>query len=71
MTGDVRLLTARELADFLALSPATVLDKWERGELPGFKIGTAVRFRPSEVQQWLEGCRRGPAVQRTDIVSAS
>lgn len=44
-----RLLTARELADLLSLKPATVLDKWERGELPGFKIGRAVRFDPNEI----------------------
>jgi excisionase family DNA binding protein len=38
------LLTARELAEYLGLRPGTVLDKWERGELPGFKFGRAVRF---------------------------
>lgn len=56
-----RLLNARELGELLGLSPSTVLDKFERNELPGFKIGRAVRFRPSEVEAWLEGCRRGPA----------
>jgi excisionase family DNA binding protein len=45
----VSLLTARELADYLGLKPATVLDKWERGELPGFKFGRAVRFDLEEV----------------------
>jgi excisionase family DNA binding protein len=44
-----RLLTARELAAYLGLAPATVLDKWERGELPGFKFGRAVRFDLGEV----------------------
>jgi excisionase family DNA binding protein len=44
-----RLLTARELADYLGLKPATILDKWERGELPGFKFGRAVRFDLEEV----------------------
>jgi excisionase family DNA binding protein len=44
-----RLLTARELADYLGLKPGTVLDKWERGELPGFKFGRAVRFDLEEV----------------------
>ena len=43
------LLTARELADLLGLKPATVLDKWERGELPGYKIGRAVRFDADEI----------------------
>lgn len=44
-----RLLTARELAEILGLAPATILDKWERGELPGFKFGRAVRFDLTEV----------------------
>ncbi len=58
-----RLLTARELADLLGLSPATVLDWFEAGRLPGFKLGgRAVRFRPSEVERWLEQQRRGPVV---------
>ena len=44
-----RLLTARELAEYLGLRPGTVLDKWERGELPGYKFGRAVRFDLAEV----------------------
>jgi excisionase family DNA binding protein len=43
------LLTARELAEYLGLKPATVLDKWQRGELPGFKFGRVVRFDLEEV----------------------
>jgi len=55
-------LTARELAELLGLSPATVLDWFEAGKLPGFKLGgRAVRFRESEVLAWLEQSRRGPA----------
>jgi excisionase family DNA binding protein len=44
-----RLLTAAEVADYLGLKPGTVLDKWERGEIPGFKFGRAVRFNLDEV----------------------
>jgi excisionase family DNA binding protein len=44
-----RLLTARELAEVLGLKAGTVLDKWERGELPGYKFGRAVRFDLDEV----------------------
>jgi excisionase family DNA binding protein len=55
-----KLLTARELGDYLGLSPSTILDWWEAGRLPGFKLGTAVRFRSSEVDAWLESHRAGP-----------
>lgn len=44
-----RLVTARELGDLLDLALGTILDKWERGELPGYKIGRAVRFDPDEI----------------------
>jgi len=60
-----RLLTARELAEILGLSPATVLDRFERGELPGFRLfgrkGGPVRFRLSEIEAALEGWRFGDA----------
>jgi predicted DNA-binding transcriptional regulator AlpA len=63
-----RLLTAREGGDLLGLSPATVLDRFERSDLPGFRLfgrkGGPVRFRESEVLAALEGWRFGepPAV---------
>ena len=57
-----RLLKAREVAELLGLSSSTVLDWFESGRLPGFKLGgRAVRFRVTEVEAWLEGQRRGPA----------
>lgn len=66
--NDDRLLTARELADYLGLSNATVLDWFEAGKLPGFrlgaKVGAPVRFRRSEVEAWLEEGRCGPALDR-------
>ena len=59
-----RLLTSRELAEYLGLSSATVLDWFEAGRLPGFRLGGRkggpVRFRLSEVEVVLEGWRVGP-----------
>jgi excisionase family DNA binding protein len=53
-----RLLTARQLAEALGVSPHTVLDWAQRGEVPSFKLPNgAVRFRPSEVEAWLEAHR--------------
>jgi excisionase family DNA binding protein len=45
-----------------ALSTSTILDWFEAGRLPGFKLGRVVRFRESEVTDWLEAQRVGPAV---------
>lgn len=55
-----RLLTTREVADWLGLSTETVLRRWRSGELPGFRLATNVlRFRESEIEAWLAG-RRNP-----------
>jgi len=52
------LLTARQVAGLLGVSASTVLDWFEAGRLPGFKLnGRAVRFRESEVEAWLEAQR--------------
>jgi len=56
-----RLLRAFEVADLLGFSPATVLDRFERGDLPGFRLGRKggpVRFRESEIEAWIESRRR-------------
>ncbi len=51
------LLKARELADLLGFSPATILDWTEKGDLPAFKVGGRLRFRESEVLDWLDARR--------------
>jgi excisionase family DNA binding protein len=58
-----RLLTARELAEAIGLKPATVLDKWEQGEFPGYRFGRAVRFDLNEILELgrvSRSPRRGP-----------
>lgn len=57
-----RLLTARELAEILGFSAGTIQDWFEAGDLPGFRVGGRLRFRESEVAEWLEQRRRGAAV---------
>ncbi len=54
-------LTSRELAELLGVSAGTVLDWFEAGRLPGFKLGRSARFRASEVEAWLEAQRVGAA----------
>jgi len=51
------LQTKRDLAQFLRVGSRCV-DNWmARGLLPYLKIGRSVRFRPSEIQSFLENCR--------------
>jgi excisionase family DNA binding protein len=49
-----RLLTTREVAEMLGFTMGTVQGWYERGELPGFRVGGRLRFRESEVEEWLE-----------------
>ena len=53
-----RLLKTREVADMLGFRPATIQGWYERGLLPGFRVGGRLRFRESEVEQWLEEKRQ-------------
>jgi excisionase family DNA binding protein len=54
------LLTTREVATLLGLSPATVLRRWRSGEIPGYRLSANVlRFSPVEVERWLEAHREG------------
>jgi excisionase family DNA binding protein len=56
MTGS--LLTTRQVADLVGLSPETILRKWRAGELPGYRIGSNVlRFDEADIDAWLAGCR--------------
>jgi excisionase family DNA binding protein len=50
-----RLLTTREVAAFLGLSRETVLRRYRRDELPGYRLASNVlRFRESEIEAWLQ-----------------
>ena len=53
MTG--RLLTTRELAEYLGLSAEAVLRRWRRGEIPGgIRLASNVlRFRSEAIEAWL------------------
>lgn len=58
------LLKARDVALLLGLEVGTVLDRFEAGDLPGFRLygrkGGPVRFRASEIEAWLDtSCRVG------------
>lgn len=69
-----RLLTAAELGDILGLSQATVLDRFQRGDLPGFRLwgrrGGPVRFRLSEVEAKMDGWRIGEGAATRSLSTA-
>ena len=54
------LLTEKELAPLLSVSLPT-LRAWRlKRQGPGFvKLGSAVRYRPSDIQDWIASCPTG------------
>lgn len=58
-----RLLTTREVAGLLGLSVNQLTRLWQSGRIPGYVLGDGriVRFRVSELEQWLQSQRRDVA----------
>lgn len=48
-----RLMTTDEIAEFLSCSVSTVRRFAARGEIPHYRLGKLLRFRRSEVENWL------------------
>ncbi len=48
------ILTLKEIAEYLKMSERTIYGYAQQGKLPGIKVGSAWRFRRSDIDQWLE-----------------
>lgn len=57
MTG---LYTVKDLAKILAVKPLTIYRMIERGQLPAVKIGKTIRFKPEDIDAYLETVRINP-----------
>lgn len=59
-----KLVEASVVAEYLSVSPKTILSWAETGKLPHYKLGNGqkspVRFDLSEVLNWLKGCKKDP-----------
>ena len=49
------LMTARQIADYTQLNVRTIYRKADSGEIPCYRIGTAIRFKREEVEQAIKG----------------
>ena len=64
-----RLLTTRDVAELVSLSPETILRRYRAGELRGVRLGSNVlRFRPEDVDAWLESGVRAPSNLPSGVV---
>ncbi len=47
------VMTVEELAEYLKLDPQTIYRRFRRGQLPGVRIGRAIRFKRDVIDNWL------------------
>jgi len=50
-----KMMTAKEVADFLRVTPATIYRLVKRGALPAFKVGGDWRFNADSIDRWRLG----------------
>jgi len=56
-----RVMTVKELSDYLKVHPSTVYRQLKRGQLPAFKVGSDWRFNVESIDRWrLEQDSFGP-----------
>lgn len=51
--SDNAILTIKELAKYLKIAEKTAYRFASEGKVPGFKVGSAWRFRKSEIDRWI------------------
>ena len=56
-----QFLTVQALADQLDIAPLTVYRLVKYGKIPAIRIGRSIRFRPAEIDAFLDTVRVGPA----------
>jgi excisionase family DNA binding protein len=54
----VKIVTAKELGEFLKLTESTIYKLASTGELPGFKIGDSWRFDMDEILEQIRRLKR-------------
>ena len=65
MESNGRLLSVREVAEWLSMSTPWVYKAVERGDLPFCRIGNAVRFDKAAIEEYLAS-RRNLNIAKSD-----
>jgi excisionase family DNA binding protein len=53
-----KLITAKELAQFLKLSESTIYKLASNGEIPGLKIGDSWRFDQQDIERMIQNFKK-------------
>ncbi len=62
-----KLMTAKELSQFLKLSESTIYKLVSSGEIPGFKIGDSWRFELEEIRNLIRESKKIAKRQRDPV----
>ncbi len=54
-----KLMTVKEVAEYLQLDEHTIYRMARKGEIPAYKIAGQWRFKKELIEQWLEKCITG------------
>ncbi len=57
----MKLLTVKELSEILNVSPKTLYQWVELGQIPSHKLVRSVRFDWDQIQKWLQKNEKGPS----------
>ncbi len=49
-----KIMTLKEVAEYLKLAEKTAYRLAAEGKLPGFKVGGSWRFKGSDLQEWID-----------------
>lgn len=52
--SDDEIMTIKELSEYLKIAEKTAYRFAAEGKVPGFKVGSAWRFKKQEVDRWIE-----------------
>jgi excisionase family DNA binding protein len=58
-----QFLTVKQLEAIHGVPASWWYSRVERNEVPFYRIGKYVRFKESEISNWLEGRRCGPRIE--------
>jgi len=62
-----KLMTAKELSQYLKLSESTIYKLVSNGEIPGFKIGDSWRFELEEIRKLIQESKKIAKRQRDPV----
>ena len=53
MTKSKKVLTVKDVADYLDVHPMTIYKHVKGGKIPAFKVGASWRIRRDSIQKWI------------------